>query len=90
MKSIVFSKILRCTVALTLLALATCFAEGTEVGVQETNDCNIACDVGQNIVSFVDGNKLSCMCSADSDVVPTVPDPTIIDSGEYVDEGRRE
>jgi hypothetical protein len=76
----------------TLLGSATrnSYAEEENTGGQETNNCNITCAPGEKVVSFIDGTKVSCVCSAESAMVPTVEDPSMVNSGAYVDEGQRE
>ena len=53
-------------------------------------NCDISCPAGGKVVSFTDGNNVACICSPESQMVPTVQDPEDVDQGEYEDEGQKE
>jgi hypothetical protein len=57
-------------------------------GTQST--CNISCPTGQKVVSFTDGDNVACVCAPETEMVPTEPDPSVVDSGEYEDAGQKE
>ena len=40
-------------------------------------DCDSTCDSGNKMVSYADGNTLTCACVAESQMDPTVPDPEV-------------
>jgi hypothetical protein len=52
--------------------------------------CDISCPSGQKVVSFTDGNTVACVCSPEAEMVPTEPDPSVVNSGEYEDAGQKE
>ena len=45
-------------------------------------DCSASCPDGQVLVSFADGNKVTCICQEPAEMEPTVPDPEIVDDGD--------
>lgn len=62
------------------------FAAGAAATAEESQ-CDRSCGVNEKLVSYTDGNKVSCSCAKVSEMVPTEPDMELPDTGEYEDEG---
>lgn len=56
-----------------LLAPLPVYAEGEEI------DCSASCPEGEVLVSFTDGNDVTCICQPAAEMDPTVPDTDIED-----------
>lgn len=60
------------TIVLTFATLPkTVFAEDSAA-------CDSSCDSGYGLISYADGNSVSCACVAEGQMEPTVPDPDVI------------
>ena len=61
------------------LALATfpALAVADDEQAQQPIDCSSSCPDGQVMVSFTDGNDVTCLCQPAAEMDPTVSDPDI-------------
>ncbi len=74
-----FRVIAACLLALTF---STAYAD-------DADPCSKQCDAGERLVSFTDGNYVTCSCTLASQMDPTVPDPEVGGTGEEEDEGEK-
>lgn len=42
-------------------------------------ECDTTCDGGNKMISYADGNTVTCACVAESQMEPTVPDPEVVE-----------
>lgn len=77
--------LLSVSLAIVLPALDNVQAEGGD-----QPNCDISCPSDEKVVSFTDGDNVACVCSPVTQMVPTEPDPSVVNSGEYQDEGQKE
>ena len=59
------------------LVLATFPAPAVADEAQQPVDCSSSCPDGQVMVSFTDGNDVTCICQTAAEMDPTVADPDI-------------
>lgn len=65
-------------------------SHGARADDQTQTNCESNCPAGQKVVSFTDGDNVACVCASETEMVATEPDSSLVDSGEYEDEGQKE
>lgn len=46
---------------------------------EDAVSCDTACDSGYRLISYADGNSVTCACVAEGQMEPTVPDPNVVE-----------
>ena len=46
---------------------------------EDAVSCDAACDSGFRLISYADGNSVTCACVAEAQMEPTVPDPNVVE-----------
>ena len=67
--------------SLTSLMLATSLPAYATDAVE----CDTTCESGNKMVSYADGNSVTCACVAESQMEPTVSDPDVQEGPVNVD-----
>lgn len=62
------------TAALTASLMAIKPASATDAVA-----CDTTCESGNRLISYADGNSVTCACVAESQMEPTVPDPEVVE-----------
>ena len=70
-----------------ILALATIIVITSGAAFAETADCTGSCPSGQVMVSFADGNNVSCVCKPEAAMDETVGNPDVHE-GPIADDGQ--
>ncbi len=65
-------------------------SDTSEAEGEAQSTCDIRCASDEKVVSFTDGDNVACVCSPVTQMVPTEPDPSVVNSGEYEDAGQKE
>lgn len=47
--------------------------------------CDSTCDSGQKLISYADGNTVTCACVAEAQMDPTIPDPAVVEGAVTTD-----
>ena len=63
---------------LFVLVLSFVFVPHSAIA-EDPISCDASCDSGYRLISYADGNSVTCACVAEGQMEPTVPDPNVVE-----------